>query len=83
MNKCHRKRVQLFKGDTVLEDAISLQSISLFDGESFYYDVDVMKQQYTFEYNKRRVSIIANVDSIMKDVKDLVVMVGNGVWFLV
>ena len=60
MNKCHRKRVQLFKGDTVLEDAISLQSISLFDGESFYYDVDVIIHQDTFLYKKTRVRIISN-----------------------
>ena len=67
----------MFKDDTLLEDAVSLQSISLVDGESFYYDVDILKQQYTFEYNKRRVRIVANVDLVMKDVKDLVVMVRN------
>ena len=60
-----------------MEDAVSLQSISLVDGESFYYDVDILKQQYTFEYNKRRVRIVANVDLVTKDVKDLVVMVRN------
>lgn len=73
----------MFKDETVLEDDAFLQSVSLSDGESFYYDVDIVKQQYTFEYNKRRVRITANVDLVMKDVKDLVVMVGNIVQLLV
>lgn len=52
-----------------------LQSLSLSDGDSFVYDVNLVRKPFTFEYNKRKVRININVDSSLQEIQDILIMV--------
>ena len=76
MNKCIESRVDLY-ADTLLEDDdVALKAIPLGEGDSFVYDVTIVKKPFTFEFNKRRLRITLNVDLKMKDVREFVAVVG-------
>ena len=63
--------------DALLEDDDGLlRELPLGEGDSFLYDVTIVKKSFTSEVNKRRQRITLNLDLKMKDVKEFVAVVG-------
>ena len=68
--------MDLFTDALVDDDDVLLTEIPLGEGDSFLYDVVIVKKPFTFEFNRRRLRITLNVDLKMKDVKEFVAVVG-------
>lgn len=74
-SQCSPKRISIIVNDAEQDDSVLLQSLSLSDGDSFMYDVNLVRKPFTFEYNKRKVRININVDSSLQEIQDILIMV--------